>query len=130
MCECGCGEFIPEKVFRVGNRILALQVYPGCEDCGTGFGVDLQIFSLSEAKERHIISTENFEPDKFGWNQMFFPILGKEDLVEVAKLIEKTDGEPFENYDNMIEFLEEKGLDLLQKAFHIRQRISQNESDK
>jgi hypothetical protein len=122
MCECGCGEFRPDKAVRIGDKVLAIEIYPGCRDCDTGIMVSLHIFTTEEAARWDLKPIEEFKPDQFGSEQMDFPIIGKEDLVHAAEAMDEADGDPFEDqgYANLIDWLSDNGLDLLQRGLRLR----------
>lgn len=117
MCECGCNETIPYKIFSVGDNIMVVEIYKGCEDCDTGIMVTLHLFSKEEAKELDYVPEEEFAPDKFGYSQKNFPILDRTDLVEAYNAMT---GHP----DTMIDALRDHylGCALLRDAVDIRMK--------
>ena len=122
MCECGCGNFNPYKAYKMGENVLAVEIYPGCEECGTGLMVSLHIFTPDEAKHYDMEPTEEFKPDEFGWAEMSFPIIGKDDLLQAAKDNIHENGEPIEEqgYENIPDWISDNGLDLLQRGLRLR----------
>ncbi|MGA2160091.1 MAG: hypothetical protein ABSG90_12875 [Dehalococcoidia bacterium] len=117
MGECGCGEMIPHKVFKIGNRILAVEIYRGCQDCCTGITVTLNLFTKKEWKTWDIEPDAEFKVDEHGYAQIAFPIIEQEDLVAVAKSEEYQnifDGE--NGYENLEDFFHDEGLRILQEA--------------
>jgi hypothetical protein len=122
MCECACGDAQIEKGWRVGENILAVELYRGCKECNAGLLVSLHIFTPEQAEEYEIEIVGEFKPDAHGWAQMPFPVVGKDDLVKAAESLEEEEGDLFEEYGSLPEVLREFGLKLLQKSFAIRQK--------
>jgi len=120
MCECGCGDLAPDKVVRLGDKVLAIEVYPGCRDCETGLMVVLNLFTQERAEDFFDLEpTEIFEPDEQGYAEISMPILGPDDLIEVVKEMEK-DGNPLTDYESLSDWLSDHGLELLQRALSIQ----------
>lgn len=120
MGVCGCGELSPEKVYRVGDQFLVVELYRGCSDCGTGLMVSLHLMTPEAAKQYDIEPNDAFPPDKYGWSQVNIPIVGREDLVEAAEVIEEN-GSLTVEYDSLADLLRDEGLDLLQRGVRIRE---------
>lgn len=122
MGQCGCGDLSPRDVFKIGQKVMAVEVYKGCDDCDTGVVLTLNLFNPSNAKECDLKPKKEFKTDKYGYNSVHYPLLGKSDLIEAARELEES-GETFEIYGNNIgDWLQDNGLRLLQKAIAIRQR--------
>jgi len=119
MCECGCGDLAPDKVVRLGDKVLAIEIYPGCRDCETGLMVVLNLFTQERAEDFMLETTEIFEPDEQGYAEISMPILGPDDLIEVVKEMEK-DGNPLTDYESLSDWLSDHGLELLQRALSIQ----------
>jgi len=123
MGECGCGAFSARKIVRVGNRILAVEIYPGCDYCCTGVVVTLHVFTLKDAKAFSLETAEPFEPDEYGHAQIDIPLIGPDDLLHAAKEIGETVGP--DGYKNLIDYLSDNSLRLLQIGIHHRRTISE-----
>jgi len=120
MGQCGCGDFSPEEVVKFGNHILAIEIYPGCDDCETGLISTLHVFTPEYAADWRLEPEKEFKPDQYGQAQIDIPLMGKEDLIEALnKIREEVDPE---EYDNFEDFLQDYGLRLLQEAFFIRRK--------
>jgi len=51
MGSCGCGDFVGDwRIPGPGKDVYVLEVYPGCQDCGTAAGVTLYQFTPAEAR--------------------------------------------------------------------------------
>lgn len=111
MCECGCGDFHPHQSFLMGDDVLSVEVYRGCDNCDTGLMVTLYKMSPSEAERWDIEEFSEF--DRFG--MVNIPLLHPEDLIEALKEIQEAD-----EYDNFADFLSDHGLDLIQRAVEKR----------
>lgn len=124
MCECGCNNLSINKALKVGENILIVEIYPGCTDCGSGIVFSLYLFTPDEAENYGVDldEIEEFLPDRFGFSQQDFPLVGQEDLVEAVDLLE--DGDPIESgyCSTFKECLSEIGLELLQKGIDIRRK--------
>jgi hypothetical protein len=120
MCECGCGEMVPYEILDIDGKVMVVEIYRGCEDCDTGLMVSLNLFSSENATEQNLIPTKKFELDKFGWAQNNYPIVGKTDLIEAAKQMSADADFGEDGYESMTEWLEERGLELLQTALRLR----------
>jgi hypothetical protein len=119
MCECGCGEMSARKIVSIGNLYLVIEIYPGCEACETGIITTLYLLSKNniESMGFEIENCDEFKPDKFGYSQIDIPILSADDLMDAIK--KHPDGGD-EICDDDLEFLQENGVALLQKAIEIR----------
>ncbi len=116
MGECGCGEMNIVDSFLVGNKILAVDLYHGCRYCSENpLGIVLHIFTKEDAKNWDIDPKEQFKPEKFGSGEKAYPFIGKEDLIAACKKYEAE----FEAYSSLIDFMEERGLDILQDALQM-----------
>lgn len=118
MCECGCGDFKPYKAYRVGEIVLVVEIYHGCASCNNPIDVALHVMTPEYAKEWDIdaAALPEFKPDSHGHDQRYFPLVGQEDIVELAEKNELNIAE----YENMADFLRDHGLDLLQGGLQIR----------
>jgi len=127
MGECGCGETNPERVFKVGDFVLVVGRYWGCDCCDNPIGVQLDIFTPEEAESFDLTPSETFEPPKegMGWQGIGVALIGKDDLVQAAEEMEEEFQEGgydywLKDYNTLSDFLKDRGLDLLQKAMAIR----------
>lgn len=94
---------------------MIVEVYPGCRYCETGIIVTLHKLTYEEAKEWDWEPDIKFSPEPpSGLSQLNFPILGNEDLIEAAIQMGRD--------DDLIDFLRDEGLDLLQRALSIREK--------
>lgn len=123
MGECGCGSFTCEQAVRVGDYILAVEVYRGCADCQTGLMVTLHIFTVDEARHWDIEKAETFAPDQYGHAQLDFPLFGHDELIGAAHRLNVDTADEFSanGYENLRDFFEDYGLSLLQTAWSIKQ---------
>ena len=63
MGECGCGEMNIIDSFFVGTKVIAIDFYRGCRDCGADIGIRIHIFTKKEAKSWGIETKDRIEPD-------------------------------------------------------------------
>lgn len=126
MCECGCGEFEAHKAVLVGDNVIAFEIYQGCDSCDTGIIFTAHIFTKEEA-EHWLINTSDlkqFKPDEFGHAQIDFPLIGKDDVVKWAKEHEiDENGNTIEDYMSLEDYLEDRGLEMLQGG--LRNRLAE-----
>jgi hypothetical protein len=110
MGACGCNEIqIVKHVLSVGEYVLVVELYPGCEYCHTGLSVNLYMFSRERASDYMFEPTGVFEPDEWGSAQIYTPILNVEDL--------KRNIPPnFDQYDDVKDWLDDVGLQWLQSS--------------
>ena len=87
MCECGCNELSINKAVKVGENVLIVEIYPGCRDCEAGVVLSLYLFPPDEAENFGVDleDIDEFVPDRFGFSQLDFPLIGQEDMVEASK---------------------------------------------
>lgn len=137
MCQCGCGDNPHDWKFQVRRGVtLAVGTYRGCDYCDTGLAVEIGLFT-PKGKEwyRYLEDCGAFTPNEYGgqvegWGGpgLIIPVVGKDDLIAAAKLMEKEDGVPLtfsgdeDDYTSITEWLEEFGLELLQKAHRLRMK--------
>jgi hypothetical protein len=126
MCECSCGDFNPTKLMKVGENILAVEIYPGCQECNTGIIFGLHILTEEEAVNRGLEIDDIFEfrPDEFGYSQVDFPLLSGDDLASAS---EEQKG-IFDYYDDPSKYLRGNGVYLLQRAMDIRKKINDGDN--
>ena len=110
MCECGCGEFRPLVKLRVAGGWVGIELYPGCENCGTGWALGATfVRDGSEEAEYLLDGTPDMVFDERG--QWGLPILDLDVLrrlfAEYAENGDDPDGEA--NYA-LSEFLSRGGL--------------------
>jgi hypothetical protein len=133
MCECGCGDFRPYKSFLVGDLVLSVEVYPGCQECGTGIMVALNIFTMEEAARwiEDIEALPQLQPVKgdYGWKREDVPLIGEEDIVEWAEKQRVLLGEEG-SYSTLEDYLADNGLDLLQGGLEIRLKKNRDAENK
>lgn len=120
MGECGCGELRPHEVLQLGNEILAVEIYEGCEYCDTGIMVTLNLLNKERADEIGLEPTGELKPDKYGWGQTNYPIIAPEDLIDAAKKLKSDEAFGDDGYDSLTDYLSDEGLELLQTALRIR----------
>jgi len=111
MGECGCGEIRDvRQVVRVGNKIMVVEVYPGCENCGQdGIATTLHLFTKWSSE------MFGFEPQSELTTEMAEGL--ETVLFTVRDLVAALDGMPtMEHYDRLSDWIEDNGLELLQRA--------------
>ena len=112
MGECGCGEMTNYDAYKIGDYILAIEKYLGCEYCHTGLMVSLHLFTEENADIFFIETDKEFKTDKFGYAQLNFPIIGPEELVKAVRQI-KLGGVDLSQYEDLEDIFEDVGLELL-----------------
>lgn len=127
MGECGCGELRPDQVVKIGDKVLAIEIYPGCHDCGTGIMTWLDLFTPVRAEEFLLEVSGEFKTDEFGYGQLSFPIIGPDDLVEAVTEIEGEN--PLKEYNCLADWMMDNGLDVLQRGLAIRKRKTEHENN-
>ncbi len=116
MGECGCGEMNIVDSFLVGDKVVAVDLYRGCRYCSENpLGIVLHIFTKKQAKFWDINPKEELKPDKYVPGERPFPFIGKEDLQKACKKYETE----FDGYSSLSDFMEDRGLDILQDALEI-----------
>lgn len=55
MCECGCGEFRPIVKLPAKGGWYALEVYPGCPDCTTTWGVGVTFVKAGSDEAEYLL---------------------------------------------------------------------------
>ena len=130
MGQCGCGEGVEDRaVLLPGGTVVAYGIYPGCEYCHDGIGVDLKFYDNFEHYERFAMSSEkqSITPDEYGGNEGIgacLSIFTVANLVEAASSLEADGirvGEDDDCYESIADWMQDNGLQLLQDA--IRRHI-------
>lgn len=121
MCECICGEVRGEVVFTPNDSktTVCIDIYPGCKTCEQVIGVDIRLFDHKGRKDWLEGNAGEFvEGDEYGHVPTYksIPILSVESLVQAAKALPDVS-----DYENVSDWLEEHGLDLLQSAMALTQ---------
>lgn len=122
MGQCGCGDFSPDYVYKLGDHVIVLSEYHGCQDCDTPLECVMFIMTVEEAKSWCIEEDEmkSIELNEFGWAEEIVPFVGRDELIKAAEEIEE-EGELFlNNYATLADILCDYGLDLLQRAMNHR----------
>ena len=115
MGECGCGSMNIVDSFLVGNKVMAVDLYRGCSDCGVDIGISLHIFTKKEAKDFCIEPKEEFSPDEYGWKQRHVFNL---EMNHVIQAIMKYADE-LSDYGDLRDFLDDRKYDILQEALNL-----------
>ena len=74
--------------------------------------------------------TEAFEISKDDWNQLDFPIIAPEDLIDAVKKMNDGNAVGKNGYENITDWLNDRGLELLQTAVSLRIAKTENEERK
>lgn len=119
MGECGCGETRPYKIVEIGDNVMVIEIYRGCEYCDTGLIVSLHLHTPESAAEFDFVPEEKFEPGEYG-TTLDFPLLGGEDLAEAARQMKADEYFGGNGYDSMTDWLDDYGLELLQRSVRLR----------
>ena len=77
MGECGCGETRPYKIVDLGDSVMVVEIYDGCQYCETGVMVTLHKLTYEAAKEWGWKPDTKFERDRLGISQLNFPIISQ-----------------------------------------------------
>jgi hypothetical protein len=127
MCECGCGDMNAIVSFEIGNNILIVDEYLGCDDCDTPLGIVLHLMDKKEAEnwveKSSIKSFRHDESREEGNGARYFSFIGKNELVAAAEEMDKEfESHPFSDYSCLADFMQDYGLELLQKAMNKRRK--------
>lgn len=116
MGECGCGEMQADEIFRLGEFIIALEIYPGCHNCNEDtFGASFYAFNEDTASDFMIETDKEFHVEELV-PQVNIPIFNAKDLIDANK-----DAiQDFQNYENLEDWLTDYGLDILRNAYFYR----------
>jgi len=125
MGECGCGEMNIVDAFLVENKVIAIDLYGGCRYCEENpLGITIHVFSKEQAKFWDINTKEKLNPEKYKSGEKSYPFIGKDDLIKACKKFEPE----FEGYISLIDFMEDRGLDILREALEISwKKFKQND---
>jgi hypothetical protein len=125
MGQCGCGDLNAVAAYDLSDdKVIVVDEYHGCHDCGTPLGFTLHLFSKEEA-EKWLLSDQKptplriDEPREEGLSQRSFPFVGRNELVEAAKEIEEEN--PISEYNNLSDWMYDNGLRLLRAAMEKRE---------
>lgn len=115
MGQCGCGDMNVIAAYKIGDKVLIVDEYHGCSDCGTPTGIFLHLFTPEEAAFwLDGRQPEDFNPDE----ERVLPFIGRDELVEAAKEIEQPDD--ITEYGEMADWIHDKAIELLQTAMRKR----------
>lgn len=112
MGECGCGEFYPDKVYRVRDLYLGLQYYLACDNCKTPVGVVAYLMDEIDAAHWDMVERAREWPRK---SEVFLPFFDHNCLVKAAQVMDVD----LEAHLTLADLLTDHGLDLVRKAFEI-----------
>jgi len=123
MCQCGCGDFSPDHVYKFKDNILVIQEYLGCRDCDTPIGCVVTIFTFEEANNWGI-DADKLEEIKleFGSAKRYFPFVGRKELMGAAKELEEKEGLTDNDYESLADYLNDNGTKLLRVAMSKRSK--------
>ena len=127
MGQCGCGEYMPQQAWKLGDTTVVLEVYPGCQYCCSGIGLTIDFLTEKGAIEwvddngiqrPEIVPTE-YPQQHVGQIELF----SVEDMQEACLLIDAElgdDGLVISDYSSVSDLLSVHGLRLIQLALQIR----------
>ena len=122
MGACGCGDFNPLDSFKVDDKVMATEIYSGCEYCDTGVIFSLYLYTPEAARNWHLLPEEEMKADDTpDGATRHYPLVGPEDLFESFKTVfdrEYVEGE--DGYESPLDFVKEFSLEILQGAFERR----------
>ena len=116
MCECGCGEFHPRESYKIGDRVLSIEVYPGCRGCQNAMAVTLHWLTPEEAAEWGVTDPPTLDLDGLAWRWLNVQLFDASDLLEWLR----RNPEAIDGYASVPDFMADHGLELLQGALAIR----------
>lgn len=132
MCQCGCGDTAIDLAFKIERGpTVAYQLYRGCSECFAGIGIMLSFFDKAGAREWcENAPTRNVKPDESGGNRGEFnlPIFDVDDLIAASKDMDTDSINKRNGYRTFQDWLEDKGLALIQGA--IRHRAAKAAKEK
>jgi hypothetical protein len=133
MGQCGCGEDVEDKAAILPDgTCVAYGIYEGCVDCDTGIGVGLRFYDTKEHCAEWVSpkAMTPMAPTEYGGNDgngIGIPIMDVDDLVHVVAEMESEGllvGNGRNSYGSISEWMEDNGLDLLQRAIRRRKKES------
>jgi len=124
MCECACGDIVPTRIIKIGDIILVVELYPGCESCKTPLATNIYFFSDQAANELEYVPEKILELNTKGFASEHFFLFGTEELIAAAKTIESRSegGDVLASYDSFTAFLTDYGTKLLQEALRANRK--------
>ena len=127
MGECGCGNFNPQDSFKVGDKVMATEVYYGCDYCNTGICLSLYLFTPEAAERWSLLPIEEMKDDgNLVGGVRHYPLVGPEDLFESFKeMFDRNYIEGEDGFESPLDFVKEFSLEILQGAF--RRRLQMKE---
>ena len=120
---CGCGDFHSDAAIEIGDKVLSVDVYPGCDNCNNPAGVELTLFDPKEASSWGVLEYDQLSDV----DQLFVPFLTADDLLVAYKDIGAAIGGE-EGYKTFEEYLTDHGTELI--ALAIIGRCSKNFEEK
>ena len=121
MGQCGCGEYQPDQQFRLKDCIVGIQLYQGCNYCEEIFVIVPEFFALgTEWTDDH--PTVTVTPDEYGAQERGIPVFAVSDLIEASKLVGGEVGPEDHQYENIQDWLEDNGLNMMRRAVELCRR--------
>ena len=118
MGVCGCGSFNPRDSFKVGDKVMATEIYPGCDYCDTGVVFSLYLFTPEEAENWCLHPQEELKTEECYGDPRNYPLVGPEDLFESFKeVFDRNYVEGEDGFESPLDFVKEFSLEILQGAF-------------
>jgi len=117
MGQCGCGDFYPDKVYRLpdGTRV-AVELYRGCCGCNTPAGVAVHFFAPGDDLfGLDDEPTEDVVPDEVGACVAGLPIMGVDDLAAACQWVDDNES-AIGDYGNITDWLKDHGHAILRKS--------------
>ena len=125
MCQCGCGEFPITDAYKLPKgEIVGIGTYRGCSDCFAGPGFAVYVFPSKHAGKEWLREArmEDYKPNEFGGNGgrgISLSLFEIRDLCEALKTMEPLYKDSEFGDQTLNEWLEENGLEMLQKAMKL-----------
>jgi len=119
MCQCGCGDLFPVKVYEINkNKYVVISEYHGCKECAEVIAHDIYFYDKKGMEDiADWVKPEKVEFDEFGGEKHDhgLPLFDISDFREILEENENIYGKVNE-YDSMADWFEENGLNLIQEA--------------
>ncbi len=131
MGQCGCGDLHVTQAIPIGDDVLAVDEYYGCEECHPALAVRLYLFTREswdgdwgrwfrgDVMQEPLVAND---VGGDGGHGRWVELIGGDDLVRAVEEDEELRDVQLDDYADLADLLRDHGLTLLKAAMRARKR--------